>query len=81
MRIHTGAGPRGRKGLLLLVGGQTKEQGVKCAEASAMAFFRSVSVPEHTAFSYMGVDAKGAILNHPTALSEVREAGRKLVSG
>ncbi|NCO67290.1 MAG: flavodoxin family protein [Nitrospirae bacterium CG_4_10_14_0_8_um_filter_41_23] len=77
------AGPYGRKGLLLLVGGQKKEsglQGIQCAETSAKAFFRTISVPEYKTLSYMGVDAKGAILKHPTALKEAYEAGKKLAT-
>ena len=72
-------GPYGRKGLLLLVGGMKKEIGLQCAEASAKAFFRTVSVRENKTLSYMGVDAKGAILKHPTALKEAYEAGKELV--
>ena len=68
-------GPYGRKGLLLLVGGMKKEIGMTCSDATAKAFFRTVSVPHHETLSFMGVDAKGAILEHPTALSDVREAG------
>src|SRR4030042_2090721 len=68
-----------RKGLLLLVGGQKKEIGIQCAEASAKAFFRTVSVPEHKTLSYMGIDSKGAILQHPTALKEAYEAGKALI--
>jgi multimeric flavodoxin WrbA len=73
------AGKCGRKGLLLLVGGQKKEIGIECAGASAKAFFRTVSVPEHTTLSYMGVDTKGSILRHPEALKEAYEAGKELV--
>ena len=69
-----------RKGLLLLVGGQKKEIGIQCAEASAKAFFRTVSVPEHKTLSYMGIDSKGAILQHPTALKEAYEAGKALIT-
>lgn len=72
-------GEYGRKGLLLLVGGMKKEIGIQCAEATAMAFFRTISVPEHKTLSYLGVDAKGAILEHPAALREAFEAGRNLV--
>ena len=72
-------GPRGRKGLLLLVGGMKKEIGMTCSDATAKAFFRTVSIPHHETLSFMGVDAKGAILEHPSAMSEAREAGRKLV--
>jgi len=54
-------------------------QGVQCAETSAKAFFRTISVPEHKTLSYTGVDAKGAILKHPTALKDAYEAGKELV--
>ena len=71
-------GASGRKGLLLLVGGMKKDVGVHCADACAKAFFRSVSVPEHDTLSFLGIDKKGEILNHPTALKEAYEAGRRL---
>ncbi len=73
-------GQHGRKGLLLLVGGMKKDIGVKCSEACAKAFFRTVSVPEHHMLYYLGVDAKGDIHKHPSALHDAYEAGRKLVS-
>jgi multimeric flavodoxin WrbA len=72
-------GKYGRKGLLLLVGGMKKEIGVQCAEATSKAFFRTISVPEHNTLAYIGIDAKGAILKHPTALKEAYEAGKELV--
>jgi multimeric flavodoxin WrbA len=75
---HIPAGPRGRKGLLLLVGGMKKDDGRHSAEAVAKGFFRTVSVPEHETLFFGGVDAKGDILKHPTALKEAFEAGRKL---
>jgi multimeric flavodoxin WrbA len=71
-------GEHGRKGLLLLVGGMKKEIGLQCSENTARAFFRTISVPEHSTLGYLGVDAKGAILEHPTALKEAFESGRKL---
>lgn len=73
-------GPQGRKGLLILVGGMTKEIGVQCAGATATAFFRTISVPEHETLSYLGIDAKGAILDRPEALSQAFQAGVRLVS-
>ena len=72
-------GSHGRKGLLLLAGGMKKEIGVECSDATARAFFRTISVPEHRTLSYLGIDAKGAILNHPTALADTYEAGANLV--
>jgi multimeric flavodoxin WrbA len=73
-------GKYGRKGLLLLVGGMKKELGISCSEATAKAFFRTISVPEHVTLSFMGIDAKGAILEHPTALKDAYELGKKLIS-
>lgn len=70
----------GRKGLLLLVGGMKKETEIQCSEATAKVFFRSISVPEHEMLSFTGIDAKGAILEHPTALKDAYMAGEKLVA-
>ncbi len=74
-------GPYGRKGLLLLVGGMKKEIGIQCAGATAKAFFRTVNVPEHKTLGFLGVDAQGEILKHPTALKEAYEAGKALIKG
>jgi multimeric flavodoxin WrbA len=71
-------GPYGRKGLLLLVGGMKKENAAQCAEETAKAFFRTVSVPEHQTLAYGGVDGLGDIEKHPTALQETYEAGKRL---
>lgn len=73
------AGPAGRKGLLMLVGGMKKEIGVQCSEATAKAFFRTISIPHHETLSFMGVDAKGAILGHPTALHDTFDAVKRLL--
>lgn len=72
-------GQYGRKGLLLLVGGMKKEIGIKCAENTAKAFFRTISVPSHETLAYLEVDAKGDILKHPTALREAYDAGKRLI--
>lgn len=72
------AGTHGRKGLLLLVSGMKKADGIHCAEGTAKGFFRAVSVPEHEILSYGGVDAKGDIRKHPTALKEAYDAGKRL---
>jgi multimeric flavodoxin WrbA len=72
-------GPHGRKGLLILVGGMKKEEGVECAGKTAKAFFRTISVPQHETVSFLGVDGKGEILNHPTAMKDAYEAGKRLI--
>jgi multimeric flavodoxin WrbA len=72
-------GRYGRKGLLLLVGSMKREIGIQCSEAAARAFFRTISVPKDDTLSFTGIEAKGEILKHPTALSEAHFAGRKLI--
>ena len=72
------AGPHGRKGLLLLVGGQNTRGSSTCAEETATAFFRTVSVPEHTTLFFGGVDGRRDILKHPTALQDAADAGKRL---
>lgn len=75
-------GVYGRKGLFIAVGGQTGatgDAGIKCSEETAKAFFRSISVNKHGSLAFAGIDAKGEIKNHPTAMKEAFEAGRELV--
>ena len=69
----------GRKGLLLLVGGMMADTGVQCSEACARAFFRTISFPEHDVLSYLGIDKKGDILKHKTALEDAYDAGKRLI--
>lgn len=73
-------GQYGKKGLLVLVGGMKKEIGVQCAEATAKAFFRTVSVNKHDTLSFLGIDAKGAVLENPDALNDAYQAGIRLIS-
>ena len=80
LNLELEAGPHGRKGLQLFVGGMERESGIKCAETVGTAFFRTVSVPAHSTLAYIGVDAKGEIEKHPTALADAFEAGRALVA-
>jgi multimeric flavodoxin WrbA len=73
------SGELGRKGLLLMAGGMKRDAGVECTGTICSAFFRTVSVNEHATLSYTGVDEKGAIRSHPTALDEAFRAGQELV--
>jgi multimeric flavodoxin WrbA len=72
------SGPHGRKGLLLLVGGMKKDESRVTAESTVKGFFRSCSVPEHETLFFGGIDAKGDIQKHPTALKDVYAAGQRL---
>ena len=73
------AGPRGRKGLLLVCAGMKKEDAVKCADTVARIFFRTISVPTHEMAFALGVEDKGDILSHADALHEAFEAGKRLI--
>jgi len=55
-----------------------KDDGKHCAEAVAKGFFRTCSVQEHETLFFGGVDAKGDVQKHPTALKEAYEAGKRL---
>jgi multimeric flavodoxin WrbA len=72
-------GRYGRKGLLLVVGAMKNETGIRCCEATARAFFRSVSVPEHEWRGFTGIDKKGAILLHKTALEQAYFLGKGII--
>lgn len=72
-------GPDGRKGLLLMAGAMKGDTGYTCGAATAKAFFRTISVPEHISLIYTQIDAKGAIKDHPSALKDAYEAGKKLI--
>jgi hypothetical protein len=72
-------GDSGRRGLLIMPGGMKKDAGFNCAGMSVMTFFRSISVPSHESLYFPGIDAKGAINNHPTALADVYNAAKNLL--
>lgn len=80
LKREIAAGPAGRKGLFLTVGGMKMVKHADCANSTVTAFFRSISVPEHAFLPFRGVDAKGAIRRHPTALQDAYEAGKALVA-
>ncbi len=71
--------PVKRKGLFISVGGMKQEIGYKCTQATAKAFFRSISVDKHENLAVVGVDSKGAILKHPNELKRAYSAGKRLV--
>lgn len=69
----------GRKGLFLTVGGRKNDTGIKCSEETARAFFRTISVPYHETIGITGIDKKGDILEHPTAIKDIKNAIERLV--
>jgi len=72
------AGKIHRKGLLILVGGMKRQIGADCSNATATAFFRSISVEEHRMLAYLGIDTRAGVKDRPGALEEVFEAARIL---
>lgn len=68
-----------RKGLLLMVGGMNNDIGQNCSQATAKAFFRTISVDEHNSLIFKGIDQIGAIKQHPDYLKQAFEEGKKLV--
>lgn len=73
------AGPRGRKGLLLVAAGMKKDAAAECADTVARIFFRTISVPTHEMVAALGAEGKGDVLHQPAALSAAFEAGKRLV--
>ena len=74
------AGPFGRKGLLIVVGGQQIKEGFGCVDATARAFLRSASVPGHETLTFGGMNEPRDLLSHPTALKDVYDAAARLFS-
>lgn len=67
----------GRKGFLLSVGGTKGKRLFDGSIMTARIFFESIGVVFEGHLGYRQIDHKGAILEHPTALTEVFEAGKR----
>ena len=74
-------GKPGRTGLFLCCGGFEKgRKFFDCAALLVRVWMLTLDVKPANALFYPGVDAAGAIHEHPTAVDEAREAGRALAS-
>jgi multimeric flavodoxin WrbA len=69
----------GRRGLFLSAAGTKKPDVFKCAERSIQTFFHMLEIKYDQACLYSGIDRAGEILDHPTALEDVRKAARALI--
>jgi len=69
----------GRKGLFITLGGRKSDTGIRCSEETIKAFFRSISVPDHEVIGFVGIEGKGDILKHPTAIKDVKNAVERLI--
>jgi multimeric flavodoxin WrbA len=73
---------RGRRmGVFLSVGGSRGEKIFEGALMTMKYFFDSLDMVFYKSLLYRGVDGKGEILQHPTALAEAYALGKELASG
>ena len=70
-----------RRGLFIAVGGQDWPDVFDYARATVKAFFAVCDVEFGEELTFRGVDPKGAIRNHPTALQDSFDAGARLMKG
>lgn len=70
----------GRKGYFLSVAGTRGKQVFDCSVMTVRIFFESVGISFQGYLGYRSIDHKGAILEHPEALNEAYEAGKKFGS-
>jgi multimeric flavodoxin WrbA len=70
---------RERKGLFIAVGGMKLAKLFEPSLATIKAFFTVIDVEYAGDLLFPGIDEKGAIKKHPTALKDAFAAGRKLV--
>lgn len=76
--VALNVGP-GRKGLFISVGGTGFSRLFEPSLATIKSFFTVLDMELAGQVTYARIDEKGAIRQHPTALDEAYEAGRKLV--
>jgi multimeric flavodoxin WrbA len=70
-----------RKGVFISTAGSNVKQAFDGAVFTMKFFFDAIGVTHYKNLLYPGIDGKGEIKNHPTALKEAYEAGRELVKG
>lgn len=67
-----------RRGLFISVGGRRVANLFQPAIATVKSFFKTLDVTYAGALLFHGIEGKGAILEHPTALREAFLAGQRL---
>ncbi len=68
-----------RKGLFISVGGTKMVNLFQPAIATVKVWFKTLDISYVGELVFPGIDTKGAILSHPTALKEAFTAGQRLV--
>jgi multimeric flavodoxin WrbA len=74
-----GKGREHRKGFFMSVGGSKNPEKFVGAVNCVRAFFATLDFTYETELLVAGVDEKGAIENHPTALKDAMRMGREIV--
>jgi len=74
-------GTKKRHGIFLAVCGRRTEDYFKVAEATIKIFFTTLSIKYVAGLFFSGIDGKGEIERHPTALAQAYAAGCHLVTG
>lgn len=69
-----------RRGLFLSTGGLRRTDLFDPAKATVKAFFATCDVAYDDELLLPGIDSKGAIKEHPTALQDAFNAGRRLIT-
>lgn len=72
-------GPEDRYGMFMSVCGRKSEEYFKVAETTIKIFFLTLSMRYMRGLFFPGIDAKGDIERHPTALSQAFDTGVQLV--
>jgi multimeric flavodoxin WrbA len=67
----------GRPGLFIAVGSMGRQSHFQCAGTTAKAFFATIDT-EYSEIGYLGIEGKGDILKHPTALKDSYNEGRRI---
>jgi multimeric flavodoxin WrbA len=73
------SGRTGRRGVFLAVGGSKGAKNFDGALLTMKYFFDALDRTFDRTLLYKGVDAKGEILRHPTAMAEAYALGKKVV--
>ncbi len=68
-----------RRGVFISTAGSNVKQAFDGAKFTMKYFFDAVGVKYYKDLLYPGIDEKGAIKKHPTALKEAYDTGRDLI--
>ena len=80
LRLPTNKGKE-RKGLFISVGGTRGPKLFEPAKATVKIFFKTLDFTYSDELLFRGIDGKGAIAHHPTALRDAFLAGNRLAQG